>query len=129
MRDAQMKRVIGGEMPMSIRMGIAVVAGLFAAAGLVGGAGAEMATKPSKPPKPKTVTVIGCATQGVPQFCVRLGAFNVTAANPPVPIGTKVRLSGTVSGDPGICSGTTLTNVRWTPARGKCPAEKGAKSS
>ena len=114
---------------MSIRMGIAVAAGLFAAAGLAGGASAEMfaPAKPAKPPKPKTVTVIGCATQGVPQFCVRLGAFNVTAANPPVPIGKMVRLSGTVSGDPGIRSGTTLTNVRWTPARGKCPAEKGAK--
>ena len=115
---------------MSIRMGIAVAAGLLAAASLTGGASAEMfapAPKAAKPAKPKTVTVTGCATQGVPQFCVRLGGFNVTGASVPVPIGKMVKLTGTVSGDPSICSGTTLVNIKWTPARGKCPAEKGAK--
>jgi hypothetical protein len=111
---------------MSIRMGIAVAAGLFAAVGLAGNAGAEMfaPSKPAKPPKPKIVTVTGCATQGVPQFCVRLGAFNVTGAGQPVPIGQMVRLTGTVSGDPGICSGTTLTNINWVRVRGRCPQGK-----
>ncbi len=112
---------------MSIRMGIAIAAGLFAAAGLVGNAGAEMAKAPAKPAKPKTVTVTGCATQGVPQFCVRLAGFNVTAANPAVPIGKMVRLTGTVVEGPGICSGIILQNIRWMAVKGKCTAEKGGK--
>jgi hypothetical protein len=111
---------------MSIRMIIAVVAGLGAAVGLVGGAGAEMAapTK-SKAAKPKTVTVAGCATKGVPDFCTMMkgpkGAnYNVSGASPAAPVGKRIRLQGTVSDKMSPCGGTVLDGVKWAEVRGKC---------
>jgi hypothetical protein len=106
---------------MSIRMGIAMTAGLVAAAALAGNAAAQA----TKPVKPKTVTVTGCATQGVPQFCIRLGGFNVSAANPAVPMDKMVRLTGTVSDNFSFCSGTPLLNISWMAVSGKCKADKG----
>ncbi len=107
--------------------GIAVAAGLCAL-GLIGGAGAAMSA-PAKAKKqmPKVVEVHGCATQGVPQFCVRLGGFNVTGANPAVPMGKRVELTGVENGNPSICSGITLEKIRWRPIGGKCPKPKGEK--
>lgn len=110
---------------MSIRMGIAVAAGLCTL-GLAGGAGAEMLTK-SKAPKPKVVTVTGCATKGVPEFCIRMGRFNVTGANPAVPLGKRVTVRGIETPDPSICFGVTLKDISWKPAGGKCPKPKGEK--
>jgi hypothetical protein len=108
-------------------MGIAVAAGLFAVAGFAGGAGAEMAA-PSKPAKPKTVKVVGCAEKAVPDFCVKLGAYNVSGASPAVPVGKKVRLSGTVKSDSASpCPGTVLENIKWAQVKGKCAAPKGKK--
>jgi hypothetical protein len=117
---------------MSIKTGIAVAAAFCALVGLSGGAGAEMFA-PSQTPKaakarkpmPKVVEVHGCATQGVPQFCVLLGGFNVTAANPAVPMGQRVGLTGVENGNPSICSGITLEKIRWRPIGGKCPKPKG----
>jgi hypothetical protein len=112
---------------MSIRTGIAV-AGLCALVGLTGGAGGAMsAPAKAKTPMPKVVTVGGCATQGVPQFCVRLGGFNVTGANPAVPMGKRVSLTGVETSNPSICSGVTLEKIRWQPVGGKCPKQKGDK--
>ena len=114
---------------MSMKTGIAVAACLFALVGLTGGAGAEMFA-PSKAPKaakPKVVTVTGCATKGVPEFCVQIGKYNVTGANPAVPIGKLVTVKGTDAGNPSMCSGATLDKISWKPAGGKCPKPKGAK--
>ena len=110
---------------MSIRMGIAVAAGLFAAVGLAGNAGAEMFA-PSKAPKPKKVTVSGCATKGTPDFCTMIkgpkGAnYNVSGATPPVPVGTKVKLQGTVTDKVSPCGGVVLDDVKWAATKGKCP--------
>ena len=110
---------------MSIRTGIAVAAGLCAAVGLSGGAGAAAAK--AKAGTPKVVTITGCATQGVPQFCVRMGQFNVTGANPAVPIGKRVTLKGTETPNPSICFGVTLEKISWKLAGGKCPKQKGDK--
>ena len=108
---------------MSIRMGLAVAAGLFAAFALAGNAGAEMAA-PAKPAKPKVVKVTGCAEKSVPEFCTRLGAYNVSGANPAVPVGKKVRLTGTVKQGVSPCPGTILDGIKWTQVKGKCLAPK-----
>jgi hypothetical protein len=119
---------------MSIKMGIAVAAGLCAMIGLTGGAGAEMAA-PSKAPKPKTILLIGCATKGIPEFCVMIQGggpkaqnYNVTGANPAVPVGKPVRLRGEVTNKLSPCGGIVLDNVKWMsmwPA--KCRKPAGAK--
>lgn len=114
---------------MSIRMTIAVVAGLCVAAGLSGPGAAEMA---KKAPKPKTVTITGCPMQGVPEFCTIIKApkdttYNVSSANPAAPIGKKVRLKGTVTDKHSICGGLVLDDITWMAVKGKCPAPKGAK--
>jgi hypothetical protein len=114
---------------MSIRTGLshslALAVALGAAVGFASAASAEMATAP-KAAKPKIVTVTGCATKGTPEFCVMIkgpkGAnYNVTSASPPVPVGKKVRLKGTVTTDVSPCFGTTLANVKWVELKGKCP--------
>lgn len=113
---------------MSIKVGVAV-ASLCALVGLTGVASAEMFA-PSQAPKaakPKVVKVTGCATQGVPQFCTRLGKYNVTGANPAVPIGKRVTVRGTESNNPSICSGMTLDGISWKLAGGKCPQPKDQK--
>ena len=113
---------------MSIRIGLSFAVALGAAIGFASAANAEMATA-AKPAKPKTVTVTGCATKGTPDFCTMIkgpkGAnYNVTSATPPVPVGKKVRLKGTVTSDVGPCFGTILANVKWVELKGKCPAPK-----
>jgi hypothetical protein len=106
---------------MSIRMGIAVAAGLFAAVGLAGSAGAEMFA-PSKSAKPKKVTVTGCATSV--GTCTMLNAgkasYNVSSANPAVPTGKRSKVQGTTSDKMSICGGVVLENIKWRPAGGKC---------
>jgi hypothetical protein len=107
---------------MSIRMGIAVAAGLLAVVGLAGSAGAEMFA-PSKAAKPKKVSVTGCATSV--GTCTMLNAgkasYNVSSANPAVPTGKRVRVQGMSSEKMSICGGAVLDNVKWGPAKGKCP--------
>ena len=110
---------------MSVRMAIAVAAGLCV--GLAGFANAEMAAPtPTKPPKAKTVTVTGCATKGVPDTCTMIkgpkGAnYNISSANPPAPVGQKVRLKGTVTDKHSFCGGLVLDNIAWQALKGKCP--------
>jgi hypothetical protein len=116
---------------MSIRMVVAVVSGLFAAVALGGSAGAEMFA-PTKPAKPKTVTVTGCAQKGVPELCTIIkgpkdATYNISGANPPAPIGKKVILRGTVTDKHSFCGGLVLDNIKWMAVRGKCPAPKGSK--
>ena len=111
---------------MSIRMALAIAAGLGAAIALNGGAGAEMAA-PKKAPKPKTVTVTGCPQKGFGETCTIIKApkdttYNISGANPPAPIGKKVRLKGTVTDPHTFCGGLTLIDIKWTAVKGKCPA-------
>ena len=108
---------------MSIRTGIAVAAGLFAAMALGNNAGAEMFA-PSTASKPTKVTITGCATQGVPPFCTMIkgpkGAnYSVTAAAPPVPTDKRVKLQG-ITGEASPCGGIVLNNVKWVATKGKC---------
>ena len=110
---------------MSIRTGIAVAAGLFAVVGLAGNAGAEMLA-PSKAPKPKKVTVSGCASKGVPDFCTMIkgpkgASYNVTAAVPAVPVGKPIKLQGVVTDKMSPCGGVVLDSVKWAATKGKCP--------
>ena len=102
---------------MSIRMGIAVAAGLFAVVGLAGNAGAEMFA-PSKAAKPKKVTVVGCAK--MVGTCTMLNNYNVSSANPAVPEGKRAKVQGTTSDKVSICGGIVLDNIKWSPAKGKC---------
>jgi hypothetical protein len=44
----------------------------------------------------------------------------VLHAIPPVPVGVRVRVRGTVSGNIGFCSGIHLINVTWVPRGGAC---------
>lgn len=116
---------------MSIRIGLSLAIVLGAAVGFANIASAEMAAAP-KAAKPKTVTVTGCATKGTPEFCVMIKGpkaanYNVTAASPPVPLGKKVRLKGTVTSDASPCGGTILSGVKWAEVKGKCPAPAGTK--
>jgi len=109
---------------MSIRMGIAVAAGLLAAVGLAGNAGAEMLVG-SKAPKPKKVTVSGCATKGTPDTCTMIAGpkganYNVSGATPPVPVGTKVKLQGTVTDKMSLCGGVVLDGIKWAATKGTC---------
>jgi hypothetical protein len=111
---------------MSIRIGLALVA--LGAIGFANIASAEMATAP-KPAKPKTVSVTGCATKGVPEFCTMIkgpkGAnYNISGANPTPPIGKKIRLKGTVADKMSPCGGTVLDDIKWMPVRGACPKAK-----
>jgi hypothetical protein len=106
---------------MSIRMGMAVAAGLLAVVGLAGSAGAEMFA-PSKAAKPKKVTVTGCAT--TVGTCTMLNAgkasYNVSSANPAVPTGKRVRVQGTTSDKVSICGGVVLDSIKFANAKGKC---------
>ena len=116
---------------MSVKMGLAVVAGFCAVIGFTAGAGAEMAA-PAKTPKPKTVTVNGCPQKGFPESCTIIKApkdttYNVSSANPPAPIGKYVRLKGTVTDKHSFCGGLTLENIKWVRIPGPCPAPTGTK--
>jgi hypothetical protein len=102
---------------MSIRMGIAVAAGLFAVVGLAGSAGAEMFKAP-KPSKPKKVTVTGCAKSA--GTCTMLNNYNVSTANPAVPVGKRSKVQGMTSDRMSPCGGTVLVDIKWRPAKGKC---------
>jgi len=107
---------------MSIRMGIAVAAGLFAAVGLAGNAGAEMFA-PSTAAKPKKVTVTGCATSV--GTCTMLkgpkgASYNVSSANPGVPVGKRAKVQGTTSAKMSPCGGTVLDGIKWSAVKGKC---------
>jgi len=99
--------------------GIAVAAGLCALANLVGNAGAEMFVPPGT-----KVHIRGCATE-MPPFCVMVAekgqSFNVTGANPPVPIGTPIGVLGVSSGH-GLCGGgaIVLKNITWYRIKGVC---------
>jgi hypothetical protein len=111
---------------MSIRTGIAVAAGLFAVVGLAGNAGAEMFAPSAKPTKPKKVTVSGCASKGVPDFCTMIkgpkgASYNVTAAVPAVPVGKPIKLQGVVTDKMSPCGGVVLDSVKWAATKGKCP--------
>jgi hypothetical protein len=103
---------------MSIRMGIAVAAGLFAVVGLAGSAGAEMFA-PSKAAKPKKVTVTGCATSV--GTCTMLKNYNVSSANPAVPTGKPVKVQGMTSDKMSPCGGVVLEKIKFANAKGKCP--------
>jgi|RhiMethySRZTD1v2_1073278.scaffolds.fasta_scaffold3055168_1 hypothetical protein len=107
---------------MSIRTGIVVAAGLFAAVGLAGSASAEMFA-PSKAAKPKKVTVTGCASSV--GMCTMLKAgkasYNVSSANPAVPTGKRVKVQGMTSDKMSPCGGTVLDNIKFANAKGKCP--------
>ena len=110
---------------MSIRTGIAVAAGLFAVVGLAGNAGAEMFAPPTAA-KPKKVTVSGCASKGVPDFCTMIkgpkgASYNVTAAVPAVPVGKPIKLQGIVTDKMSPCGGVVLDGVKWAATKGKCP--------
>ena len=100
---------------MSIRMGIAVAAGLFAAVGLVGSASAEMFA-PSKAAKPKKVTVTGCAK--MVGTCTMLNKYNVSSGS--VPEGKRVRVQGTTSDKMSPCGGVVLDNIKFRAVKGKC---------
>ena len=111
---------------MSIRMALVIAAGFGAAMVLNSGAGAEMA---KKAPKPKTVTVTGCPEKGFPDTCTIIMApkdtrYNISGANPPAPIGKKVRLTGKETDPHTVCGGLTLVDIKWTAVKGKCPAPK-----
>jgi hypothetical protein len=112
---------------MSIRIGVSLAVALGAAVGFANIASAEMATAP-KAAKPKTVTLSGCPTRGVPEFCVMMkgkgGNYNVSGANPAAPIGKKIRLKGTVTDKMSPCGGTVLDDIKWTPIKGGCPKAK-----
>jgi hypothetical protein len=112
---------------MSIRMGLAVATGLFAAFALAGNAGAEMAA-PSKAAKPKPQKFTGCASKGTPDFCTMLKVqgktYNVSSANPPLPIGKLVSGWGNVTTDVSPCGGTVLNVVKFNLVKGKCPKSK-----
>ena len=110
---------------MSIRTGIAVAAGLFAVMGLAGNAGAEMFAPPTAA-KPKKVTVSGCASKGVPDFCTIMkgpkgASYNVTAAVPAVPVGKPIKLQGMTTTKMSPCGGVVLDGVKWAATKGKCP--------
>jgi hypothetical protein len=107
---------------MSIRMGIAVAAGLFAAVGLAGSAGAEMAA----PPKGgKKVSFVGCAVkQADCVFITNKGkTYNITAAAP-ADLGLKLRVSGNESTRMSTCQGIILDNLKVSQTRQRCKAPK-----
>jgi hypothetical protein len=117
---------------MSIRTGLsrsfALAVTLGAAVGFAGVASAEMATA-TKPAKPKTVTVTGCAAKGTPEFCTMIKGpkgtnYNVSSASPSAPIGKKVRLKGTVTDKMSPCSGVVLDDIKWVELKGACPKAK-----
>ncbi len=117
---------------MSIRMAIAVAAGLSAVVGLTVGAGAEMAA-PAKPAKPEIVRVAGCSYRGAPEYCVmikggkKMQVYNVTGATPPIPVGKSIALRGEVTNRFSPCGGIVLDKISWAPFPSKCPKPKGAK--
>src|SRR5256885_10541361 len=111
---------------MSIRRELAIAAGLGAVIALNGGAGAEMAA-PKKAPKPKTVTVTGCPEKGFGETCTIIKAakdttYNISGANPPAPIGKKVRLKGTVTDPHTFCGGLTPIHIQGAGGEGEGPA-------
>ena len=80
---------------------------------------AEMFVRPGT-----KVHIRGCATE-MPPFCVMVAekgqSFNVTGANPPVPIGTPIGVLGVSSGH-GLCGGgaIVLKNITWYRIKGVC---------
>jgi hypothetical protein len=112
---------------MSIRMGLAVAAGLFAAFALVGNAGAEMAApKKAAPPKPQRFAG-ACVSKGTPEFCtiltIRAKAYNVSSANPALPVGKRVTGWGNVTSPISVCGAPVLEVKTWK-AVGSCLTAK-----
>lgn len=66
------------------------------------------------------VLLRGCVEQGRPEFCRLLNGYNVTAANPTIPVGQLVQLSGTISPGFSPCSGTILTDITYTGGPAFC---------
>jgi hypothetical protein len=112
---------------MSIRMGMAVAAGLFAAFGLVGNAGAEMAA-PKKAAPAKMQRFNTCAFKGTPEFCtmIQVGGklYNVSGSN--IQAGKMASGSGTPTTDFSPCGGTVLKVAKANVGR-NCPAPKAKK--
>ena len=112
---------------MSIRMGIAVAAGLCALVGLTGGAGAEMFA-PSQTPKaakPQTVKFNACAVRrGDCVFVEYKGkSYNITA-KAPANLGLKLRVSGTVTDKASTCQGIILDDLKVSQTRQPCKTKK-----
>jgi hypothetical protein len=66
------------------------------------------------------VLLRGCVEQAVPEFCRRLGGYNVTGAQPPIPVGMFVELAGDISTNVSPCPGTVLVNIQYTPSNTFC---------
>jgi hypothetical protein len=109
---------------MSMKVGIAVAAGLCALVGLSGGAGAEMFA-PSKAPKATKVSFSACAVRaGHCVFADYKGKkYNITA-KAPANLGLRVKVSGVDTNNPSLCGGILLDKLVVTQTKQPCKQPK-----
>ena len=107
---------------MNARWALTLALALCTASALATGADAQ--AKRAKGAKGARINIVGCPYYGIPPGCILIGApgaaYMLNSANPPVPVGTAIRLSGTPTNDPNICFATVLTNIKWRPVRRAC---------
>jgi hypothetical protein len=109
---------------MSIRMAIAIAAGLGAVIALAGGAGAEMFA-PAKTGKAPTVNFVGCAVRAGDCVFIKNGGktYNITSAAP-ANLGLKLRVSGTETDKQSTCQGIILDNLKVSQTKQPCKMPK-----
>ena len=107
---------------LMMALAVAAVAGLSATAD----AAPKKSKKAMKPMKP-TIALRGCATYGVPPFCLYMRGpapdrtmYALVSVPPSFTPGYPVQVIGNPGGD-SLCFGTPLTVVAWKPLKGLCP--------
>jgi len=73
--------------------------------------------------KPSDVARISGCTTHVPPFCIGVhfrGTAYILSGVTPIAIGTGVKVVGRKTGAPGVCGGTELRVISWSPTRRVC---------
>ena len=109
---------------MSIRMVIAIGAGLCAAVALGGSAGAEMFA-PTTTAKSTKVNFVGCAVRRADCVFIEYKgkSYNITAAAP-ANLGLKLRVSGTETTRMSTCQGIILDDLKVSQTKQPCKTKK-----
>jgi len=101
-----------------LRLSLAFLLSAGLAAGVAGQANAAKRAN-------SFITLSGCAHYQVPA-CTMLRSggqtYSLVGASPAVPLNVGVTVTGTKSGDLGICFAPSIKVVKWTRNRLRCPA-------
>ena len=101
-----------------LRLSLALLLGAGMALGMAGQANAAKRSK-------SDIVLQGCTYYRVPACTMirsRGQTYSLVGASPAVPLNAGVTVTGTKSGDWGICFAPTIKVVKWSRNRMRCPA-------